>query len=202
MAEVQSHGNDFEDLKIQELTGISKKEYDKLKSNGYTSPFDLVKGIIVNYNGSIKSTGQNSINCSDILKRMEQTEYTFIVGCYKQKGNNKVFHTEYKFYILPEHYKLLWGDMKYELIEQYVNKIKSIEKGRAAQKKYQLVKNQWKSEVKCNKALFIINPKVDSKEQRRVQCSIGLDKLLSSGIKYTKKDINIIIESSRRKFNK
>lgn len=202
MNEVQSHGIDFEDLKIRELTGLSKNEYDKLKSNGYTSSFDLVKGIMVNYNGSIKSTGKNSIDCADILKRMKETEYTLIVGCYNQKDNNKVFHTEYKFYILPEHYKLLWGDMKYELVEQYANKIKSIEEGREAQKKYQLVKNQWKSEVKCDRALFSINPKVDSKNQRRVQCSVKLDKMLSSGIKYIKRDINIIIQSSRRKFKK
>ena len=38
MAEVQSHGNDFEDLIITELTGKTKKEYDSLKGkDGYTS---------------------------------------------------------------------------------------------------------------------------------------------------------------------
>ena len=47
-----------------------------------------------------------------------------------------------------------------------------------------------------------INPKVDSKNQRRVQCSFKLDKMLLSGITYIKKDINIIIQSKKRTFNK
>ena len=42
--EVQAHGNKYEDIKIRELTGLSKKEYDKLKKNGYTSVFDISKG--------------------------------------------------------------------------------------------------------------------------------------------------------------
>ena len=33
MAEVQAHGNYFEDLKIRELTGYSKEEYDSFKNN-------------------------------------------------------------------------------------------------------------------------------------------------------------------------
>ena len=46
MAEVQSHGNDFEDLIITELTGKTKKEYDSLKGkDGYTSAMDIVKGL-------------------------------------------------------------------------------------------------------------------------------------------------------------
>jgi len=47
-----------------------------------------------------------------------------------------------------------------------------------------------------------INPKVDSKNQRRVQCSFKLDEMILSGIQYTKKDINILIKSNRREFNK
>ena len=47
-----------------------------------------------------------------------------------------------------------------------------------------------------------INPKVDSKKQRRVQCSFKLDEMLVSGIKYIKKDISITIQSNKREFNK
>ena len=43
--EVQAHGNIYEDIKIRELTGLSKKEYDKLKKNGYTSAMDIVRGL-------------------------------------------------------------------------------------------------------------------------------------------------------------
>ena len=48
MAEVQSHGNDFEDLIIKELTGKTKKEYDSLKGkDGYTSAMDIVRRIMI-----------------------------------------------------------------------------------------------------------------------------------------------------------
>lgn len=202
MAEVQAHGKEYENRVIVERTGLTKKEYDALKPNGYTSEFDLVKEIIVDYDGSIKTSKSNTICCSDLLLKMKHDEYHLIVGLYNQVGKKKIFHTEYEFYIHPEHYNLLWGNMKYELMEQYVNKIKSIEEGKKAQKEYQLVKTQWKSEVECNKALFKINPKVDSKNQRRVQCSIHLDKLISSGIQYSVKTINFVVESGPRKFKK
>ena len=45
------------------------------------------------------------------------------------------------------------------------------------------------------------NPKVDS-SQTRVQCSMHLDRLLESGIEYTKTDIDMTIESKPRKRNK
>ena len=35
--EVQQHGNYYEDLKTRQITGLDKKTYDSLKSNGYTS---------------------------------------------------------------------------------------------------------------------------------------------------------------------
>jgi hypothetical protein len=202
MSEVQLHGNKFEDLKIRELTGLSKEEYDKLKPNGYTSSFDLVEGLIVSFNGSIKTTGKNSVECADILKRMSEKEYRLIVGCYKQQGPNKVFHTEYEFFITPDDYTKLWGSMTYETVKSFVDYVKSIPHGREAQRSTSKNRKMMKEQVQCINALMAINPKVDSKTQRRVQCSFKLDKMLSSGIKYTKKDINIIIQSSRRKFNK
>lgn len=202
MTEVQSHGNTFEDIKIKELTGLTKKEYDKLKPNGYTSPFDLVEGIIVPYNGSVKSSGRNSVDCADIIKRMEQKEYRLIVGCYKQQGPNKVFHTEYEFFITPEDYSKLWGSMTYESLKSYVDYVKNIPNGREAQRNTSKNRKALKKQIQCAYALMTINPKVDSKTQRRVQCSFKLDKMLLSGIKYIKRDINIIILSSKRKFSK
>jgi hypothetical protein len=202
MSEVQSHGIAFEDLKIKELTGLSKNEYDKLKSNGYTSPFDLVEGIIVSFNGSIKTTGKNTIDCADVLKRMEEKEYRLIVGCYTQQENNKVFHTEYEFYITPDDYSKLWGSMTYEKVKTFVDFVKSIPDGKEAQKNTLKDRKLLQEQVQCKHSLMKINPKVDSKNQRRVQCSVKLDEMLSSGIQYIKKDINIIIQSSRRKFKK
>ena len=202
MAEVQVHGNKFEDLKIRQPTGLSKKEYDKLKPGGYTAPFDLVEGFLVPYNGSVKTTGRNTVDCADILKRMEQNEYRVIVGCYTQRGPYKIFHTEYEFFITPDDYLKLWGSMTYESVKPFVDFVKNIPHGAEGRKNTSKKRTLFKKEVQCKKSLMTINPKLDSKTQRRVQCSFSLDKMISSGIKYTKKDINITIQSSRRTFNK
>jgi hypothetical protein len=202
MSEVQFHGNAFEDLKIKELTGLPKSKYDKLKPNGYTSSFDLIEGIFVDFNGSIKTTGSNTIDCADILKRMKEIEYRLIVGCYSQVENYKVFHTEYEFYITPDDYSKLWGTMTYEKVEEFVTYVKQIPHGREWQKKTLETRKLLQEQTQCNNSLFKINPKVDSKNQRRVQCSLKLDEILKSGIKYTKKEINLTIPSGRRKFNK
>ena len=202
VTEVQVHGNVFEDIIIREFTGISKKEYDKLKPNGYTSSFDLVKGIITKFNYSIKTTGKMTVECADILKRMEEKEYKLIVGCYNQRGENKIFHTQYEFFITSDDSLKLWGDMTYEQIERFVNFVRAIPSGKEGQKNTLKERNILKEQIQCKNSLMKINPKVDSKNQRRVQCSFKLDKMLLSGITYIKKDINIIIQSKKRTFNK
>jgi hypothetical protein len=200
MAEVQAHGFGYEDQKIKERTGISKKEYDSLKTNGYTSEFDLVQGLLVDYNGSVKTTKNNTICCSDILKKMSQKEYRLIVGVYKQQGKVKVFHTEYEFFITPEDYKTLWGSMEYEQVKVLVDYVKAIPHGKE-DNQTKSTRNFLKEEIQCKDALFTINPKVDSKKQRRVQCSLHIDKLIAAGINYNVKSIDYTFESGPRQFS-
>ena len=203
MAEVQSHGNDFEDLIITELTGKTKKEYDSLKGkDGYTSAMDIVKGIYYYKDVSIKTTNCNKVDCGDILRRMSEKEYEVIVGQYRQNGGYKVIHTQYTFKIKPEDYDKLWGNMKYELVEEYDTFIKSIPAGREAQQLTKEERTLRKNNIACKDALMVIHPKVDSKKQRRVQCSFKIDEMVAAGVEYTKKDVNITIKSSARKFNK
>jgi len=202
MAEVQAHGNDYEDHIIFQRTGLSKNEYDKLKTkSGYTSPFDLVNGLLVDYNASVKAAKTNVVCCADAIRMFSHNEpYQMIIGCYTQIKGIKKFHTQYEFYITVYEHRLLWGDLEYESLVEYVEKIKSVEHGRVAQAEYQKVASSWKTKLNVNNSLFIINPKIDSKKQRRVQCSIHLNKLLAFGVKYNKTSINININSNRRTF--
>ena len=200
MAEVQAHGNKYENHKIKQLTGLSKKEYDKLKKNGYTSVFDLVKDLYVNFDGGIKTTSSNAVCCSDIQRMYGHGDYTLIVGVYDQVDNKKVFHTEYEFYITKEDFNKLWGNTSVEKLNEYVDKVKAVEHGKEAQMEYQKVAEVWKQGVADDNALFVINPKVDSNKQRRVQCSLHIDKLIAAGVKYIKKDIKYTVVSGRRKF--
>ena len=181
--EVQQHGNYYEDLKTRQITGLSKDDYDALKENGYTSGMDIMKGLLSAYDYSIKTTGSNSINCGDILRRRQETDYNLVVGVYEQCGDNKVFHTEYTFYIKPEHERKLWGKMNYNQLVEYVDYIKSIPYGQEAETKTK--RTVLKNCISDKDALFTINPKANS-QQRRVQCSLKIKQLIKAGIPHSK----------------
>ena len=199
--EVQQHGNYYEDLKTRQITGLSKTEYDALKENGYTSGMDIMKGLLSKDDYSIKTTGSNSINCGDILRRRQETDYNLVVGCYSQVGVNKVFHTEYTFYIKPEHERKLWGKMNYNQLAEYVDYIKNIPAGREAQQETKIERTVLKNCIEDKNALFKIHPKVDSKKQRRVQCSVKMSDLMKAGIEYKQTLIRETVPSPIRKFN-
>ena len=199
--EVQAHGNYYEDLKTRQITGLSKDDYDALKENGYTSGMDIMKGLLSAYDYSIKTTGSNSINCGDILRRRQETDYNLVVGVYEQCGDNKVFHTEYTFYIKPEHERKLWGKMNYNQLAEYVDYIKNIPAGKEAQQETKTERTVLKNCISDNNALMVIHPKVDSKKQRRVQCSVKINELIKAGIEHKVTVIRETVPSPSRKFN-
>ena len=199
--EVQAHGNYYEDLKTRQITGLSKVDYDALKENGYTSGMDIMKGLLSISDYSIKTTNGNKIDCGDVLRRRQETDYNLVVGCYSQVGENKVFHTEYTFYIKPEHEQKLWGRMNYNLLAEYVNYIKNIPAGKKAQQETKAERTHLKNCVSDKNALVKIHPKVDSKKQRRVQCSVKIKELIKADIPYTTRVIRETVHSPSRQFN-
>ena len=199
--EVQAHGNYYEDLKTRQITGLSKVDYDALKENGYTSGMDIMKGLLSISDYSIKTTNGNKIDCGDVLRRRQETDYNLVVGCYSQVGENKVFHTEYTFYIKPEHEQKLWGRMNYNLLAEYVDYIKNIPAGKEAQQETKTERTLLKNCVSDKNALVKIHPKVDSKKQRRVQCSVKMSDLIKARIPYTQTLIRETVHSPSRQFN-
>ena len=200
--EVQAHGNYFEDIKIRELTGFSKDEYDSMKDNGYTSSMDIVKGLHSDRDVSVKTEKGRKVDCGDILRRRSETEYDIIIGVWDQVGDKKIFHTEYTFHIKPKHETLLWGKMSYEKLREFNDYIKSIPEGRTAQQDTKVERQLLKTITEDANAQMKIHPKVDSKKQRRVQCSFNIDKLIKSGVEYEARPIRIVVESKTRTFNK
>lgn len=213
--ESQSHGNIFEDTLIQNITGITKKEYEKLIKNGYISFLDLHKGILCKFNGSIKTSNAKSVGCGDILTFMKlcrDTPHKFIVANWKQiSETHKEFHTVYEFNIDPSNYTLIFGDLDDEVISPFVNYVKSIPPGKPAQLANQKLWKLKKSEIQknYNTGLIDINAKIDSKRQRRVQCSLKIDQLIDSGIEYQIYNSNYqgvklpyVIQSRPRSFKK
>ena len=182
--EVQQHGNYYEDLKTRQITGLDKKTYDSLKTNGYTSGMDIMQGLLSVSDYSIKTTGGNVVDCGDILRRRQEEKYNLVVAVWEQVGMTKVFHTEYTFYISPSDTQKLWGRMNYNLLADYVNYIKNIPAGKTAQQETKKERTLLANSVGDKNALFKIHPKVDSKKQRRVQCSLKIKDLIKAGIEY------------------
>ena len=177
--EVQAHGNYYEDLKTRQITGLGKAEYDALKENGYTSGMDIMKGLLSISDYSIKTTKGNKVDCGDVLRRRQEGEYNLVVGVYSQCDDYKVFHTEYTFFIRPEHESMLWGKMNYNKLAEYVDYIKNIPAGREAQQETKTERTVLKNCVEDKNALVKIHPKVDSKKQRRVQRSVKISELMT-----------------------
>ena len=199
--EVQAHGNYYEDLKTRQITGLSKDEYDALKESGYTSGMDIEKGLLSAYDYSIKTSKGNTVDCGDILRRRQETDYNLVVGCYSQVGDNKVFYSEYTFYIRPEHEQKIWGKMNYNQLAEYVDYVKNIPAGREAQQETKTERTVLKNCIEDKNALMKIHPKVDSKNQRRVQCSLKMSDLIKARIPYKQTVIRETVHSPSRKFN-
>ena len=199
--EVQAHGNYYEDLKTRQITGLGKAEYDALKENGYTSGMDIMKGLMSANDYSIKTTNGNRIDCGDILRRRQENEYHLVVAQWEQAGDNKVFYNEYTFFITPDLEQKLWGKMNYNLLAEYVDYIKNIPAGKQAQQETKTERTVLKNCITDKNALMTIHPKVDSKKQRRVQCSVKINELIKAGIDYKVTTIRETVHSPSRQFN-
>jgi hypothetical protein len=133
-------------------------------------------------NVSIKTSSNNNIDCSDILRFFNgdfSKKYTIILIRYEQKADTKcikeIIEIAYTS-VLRDH---LFGTISGEVLQQYVDFVKAIPSGPVAEeikKEYKFKKNALQKDY--NMAINI-SPKVDSKSQRRVQCSIPkVDQLL------------------------
>jgi len=191
--EVQNHGVLFEDSIIRAITGLSKDEYQTLLENAYTASMDVVKGIESNVNYSVKvSKDGKSIGCGDVLRFIRHSrddEFTMVVGAWQQiTPEVKRYSTIYEFNIKPADYATLWAGITEEAVRPFVDYVKSIPTGKEGQ---MANRKLWKERRQAiydtyGQGLCAIDAKIDSKNQRRVQCSIKIDKLIDSGIEYSK----------------
>jgi len=191
--EVQNHGVLFEDSVIRAITGLSKDEYQLLLENAYTASMDVVKGIKSEVNYSVKvSKDGKSIGCGDVLRFIRHArddEFTMVVGAWRQiTPEVKRYDTIYEFNIRPADYPTLWAGITEEAVRPFVEYVKSIPPGKEAQLANRKLWKQHRQAIydTYGQGLCAIDAKIDSKNQRRVQCSIKIDKLINSGIEYVK----------------
>ena len=174
--ESQEHGNIMEKIFQKEIFLMSDED---ISSYGQTAIHDISSKHTQNsqfcsgMDVSIKTSGCKSIDCGDVIRFIESSDNTKLICVfYKQESDYKTASKTISFDIrelidilLPEDKE----DWK-QKVKEYVSYVKSIPPGECDQSLYPYKK---KKESLCLKH-FNIAPKVDSKSQRRVQCSINM----------------------------
>ena len=175
MSEVQKHGFDFEkwvrDTFFNAYEGKYTQEFDipPDKTGNLPAPFS---GLPV----SIKSKKfPNAIELADVIRqRSISTDFVLIVGFWKQHSSTEKWIVEIEpVLVTTTIWTQLWGELTLDVIKH----LDDIVKNRSLT--YQEARKQaqeFKKTPPFHTSQIVINPKIDSKTQRRVQCSLPYDK--------------------------
>ena len=214
MTSNQLHGKKFEDIIKSSFMGASDNERLVSAKWDIEHKFDKEKGLPSNIKVvSVKLGGVISIGMADARKFMGINEdFRLIVGLYKQEGIEKRFYEIREYIITKADLGKIKGDLVIGDVEFFHNELKTRFKngvrytGKEKEKIYLSIKEHIK--LKEKKSNLHLNPKVDSKNQRRLQCSLlmnELDEIVQE--KYVYVDyyrglkINFCLLSPKREFN-
>ncbi len=214
--EVQKHGFIWEAELCKNVFLASDDEY---KSIPYTCKYDLpaIYNHLDNINLSIKTTcSKNNICMADCLTLYEIINSGDVmhlcVIIYKQINNKKILENIIEI-DLTGLTKELFGTLTYDEIKKYATLIKSIETNRRPTTEENKTMNTMQKALQLKSGAIKLNRKIDSKTQRRLQCSFNKFQLFISNNKnkivaqsnteeFRDGKIRKELISERRKFNK
>lgn len=140
----------------------------------YTSEWDIPQDLNPNKDGgpiSIKTAQwQQSIGFGDALRQFDiDTDFTLIVGFWEATKGGKQIVKLTENLITKNDWRSYWGAISKDELMQLDKLIKD------RKKDYHTVRQDaqaQKSKLKGKAGIITLNPKIDSKAQRRLQCSI------------------------------
>lgn len=200
ISESQGHGFIVEkEIINSKINIILENHFD------YTGEYDIppmqIKTLKMQYNNKkeIKST----IEFGSLLRKIKsKTPYILIIVGYEQNKNIKKITFSDSIYISEEIINIINGELTVDEVIYLEQSLKSFKTGKHKDAR------EWAKQAKIEynpKTIFDIRFKIDSKNQRRIQCAIDLIKLydickknLILENKYSISDIN----STARKRNK
>jgi len=174
MVEVQSHGFSFErwvrDTLFEGYSGNYMQKWDiPPDCNQHEAIPVECRGIPV----SVKTAKYGSpIGLGDVIRQRTISEpFLMIVGFWHQRTPSEKWFEEIAWVRFePELWDSLWGKLRADEIKAIDTRIKDISAH------YSVVRadaRAWKRAVADNSGnKIVINPKIDSKKQRRIQCSL------------------------------
>ena len=172
MAEVQRHGFDFENW--VKTTFFTQNQFNYTEKWDIPAQFNISNAVPGHLRGlpvsikTCKNGGQ--VGFGDALRQYRNTEdFLLIVGFWTQAG-------AYKNFVAVEGVKVTveaWRNLFLPLVEDDIQKLDSLIKNRelhyseVRQRAQEIKKLESYAQTK-----IVLNPKIDSKIQRRLQCSL------------------------------
>jgi hypothetical protein len=189
MSTNQLHGKTFEGEVIKKCFGVPEEQVESFKS---TAAFDIPLGVVTCQHptgdpvsiktAAVKAALQSaSVSLSDASRVWAwDRALILVVGLYAQVGGDKIFHTVYEFHFrlsANERFRL-YGTLTHEEVLNFHKKLKTFGVGShgAARVWAKAQKELLSSKV----GAIQLNPKIDTKSQRRLQCSAKLAGLVDA----------------------
>lgn len=165
--EVQQHGLVFEQW-------VRDTFFDRYEPDSYTQKWDVPAEANLSHGGvpvNPKATKYRSpVDLGDALRQFDINEpFLLVIGYWRQVEGQKQFVNIVAAHIEPETWRKLWGPVTRADLERLDAIIKDRSLTPAAAR---AAAKQIKSQPPFNQAIIVLNPKIDSKRQRRLQCSL------------------------------
>jgi hypothetical protein len=168
MPENQQHGFLWE-------SEIKTKVFGLTGPDPYTAVHDVDRSrntLNPNENVSIKTTGSDTLCMGDALRVFayeDGVDHTCIAVRYAQAAEQKTLTQVYEIDLMQR--EMLWGSVTKGDIERLDTLVRSMPAGSRVAEIDRAI-TQTKKELNAKSGAIRFNPKIDSKNQRRLQCSI------------------------------
>lgn len=173
-AEVQQHGVVFEEW-------IRNTFFDGYEPESYTQKWDIPADANLRHGGvpvnPKAAKYRTAIGLGDALRQYDIAEpFILLVGFWQQDGDTKRFVNIVAPKIHPEVWRMMWGPVTRADLER----LDALIKDRSIDYREVRIRAQaMKKEHPFNESLIVLNPKIGSTGQRRLQCSLRFDHLFS-----------------------
>lgn len=167
---MQRHGYVFEEW-------VRKTFFDGYEAPSYTQKWDVSKEANKKYGGvpvSIKTAKYGTaVDLGDALRQFQiKEEFLLIIGYWKQQGERKRIVNIVATTVPAKLWQSLWSPITLDDLL----KLDAAVKNRAVgYRQARTEARHLKSVPPFTGALMTVNPKIDSKTQRRLQCSLRFD---------------------------
>ena len=177
----QQHGFEIEKIILSDLTKRSKlakkiplssSHVSRFDAPAYSDPYGL--GIPTSIKTAKKNSAGNALVCLADATRIGQLtevpQMRLLVALYEQQGPNKVFPEIREYLVTSSEWEKAMGGVSSDVLHLFNAALKVEDP-----KKARLVAKEWKKKLaEEHPSVMRWNAKIDSKGQRRLQCSIPL----------------------------